>query len=236
MWLFIACNIVVYKDARAETIYFTSGTGFFVNSNFIVTNHHVVENCRAIFAEGDRALHSSFPLSRVTRVGIDKQQDLALLKTEKPYRKVASIRQDSGIKEGDKVVVIGYPGDHSISGEYKIVVSEVVNVMGNYGSETAIEFTDSVRQGNSGGPLFDLYGNVVGVIVGLKTYYSYSMLNPSDKRIEERTGMAIPLAAVKRFLVQNRIPFQMRHTYGNFSPKQIERTAKKMIVSIKCIQ
>lgn len=237
VFFFVLMTLILLCDnSYAQKIYFKSGTGFFVHSNFIVTNYHVVDSCKAIYVEGDRSLHSSFPLSRVTRAGYDKKQDLALLKTSTPYRKVSAIRQDSRIKKGDKVVVIGYPGDHGVSGRYKIVESKITNVQGNFGDETAIEFTDSVRQGNSGGPLFDLYGNVVGVIVGLKTYYSYNVFNPEDKRLEEQTGVAIPLAALKKFLVQYRVPFQMRYTYGTFSAAQIEQTAKKMIVSIKCIQ
>ena len=220
----------------AKMVKVKSGTGFFVNSKYIITNHHVVDSCREIYVQGDSSLHYSFPFSKVKFIGADIKKDIALLKTNEPYRKVSTLRRNSEVNVGDDMMVIGYPGDRALSNEYKVVYGKITNINGIFGKEKAIEFTDSVRQGNSGGPLFDAAGNVIGVVVGLKEYYTYDILNPQNKKFTSRSGVAIPLVDLKNFLNRYRVSYGMNYTLSGMSKSSVENKARKMIVSIKCIQ
>lgn len=235
-YLIIALSMIFIPVLASSKIITTSnGTGFFVSSRYIVTNNHVVSNCREIYVRGDQSIRYGLPVTKAKKYGADYRQDLALLSIEKPYRKYTILREDDGIREGDKVLVIGYPEEHSVSGQYRVVESSITKVQGSFGDESSIEFTDSVRQGNSGGPLFDLYGNVVGVIVGYKEYYTYDIRTPEDKQLEKRVGAAIPLNPLKNFLIRFKVPYLTSRNPGDFPSSYIESIVKNTIVNIQCI-
>jgi serine protease Do len=143
------------------------GSGFVINAEgIIVTNSHVIRqsgrNADAILVKfiNDPAAH---PGHEATVVGVDEMTDVAVIKLKlKPKNlKVAPLANSDLVKVGEWVMAIGNPYGHSHS-----VTAGIVSALGRSLEQTRTDFiqTDaSINPGNSGGPLFNAFGEVIGI-------------------------------------------------------------------------
>ena len=144
--------------------YTSTGTGFYINEHYILTNEHVVtwED-----RDGNKHEYNEFciPYRRVELIAWDPDVDLALLYNERGNTNTATFRNDPVYTE-EKIVSFGYPVSGELSYEGNSTHGIVSGLFGmlkvpypdNYSQHTA-----PIQGGNSGGPVFDLMGNVVGV-------------------------------------------------------------------------
>ena len=147
--------------ASADPVPVSYGTGFFVSSDgHALTNHHVIEDCRQVAMLTDRGPM----LARVIRR--DERNDLALLRVDGD-RKVpfGAFRASPGIRAGDSIVVPGFPLPTVLQNGLNVTVGNVSALAGLGGNTALLQMTAPVQPGNSGGPLLDMSGNIVGVIV-----------------------------------------------------------------------
>ena len=151
----------------------SSGTGFIVAPRQIMTNHHVAEGCAAM-----RARLNSGQEIDVTIVAVDAQRDLALLRAEADPGPVLIFRRATDVRRGENVVTYGFPLAGLLSSGPTLTTGDVSALAGLGDNPRQIQISAPVQQGNSGGPLLDLRGHVVGVIV--------SKLNA--QRIAQATG------------------------------------------------
>lgn len=135
------------------------GSGFFISSQgYIVTNHHVVENAREVtvtLKNGDQL--------EAEIVGTDEQTDLAVLKVKKsgayPFVEFATKAKP---RVGDWVVAVGNPFGLGGTATAGIVSADGRELLGgNYND--FIQIDAPINRGNSGGPTFNLNGEVIGV-------------------------------------------------------------------------
>jgi S1-C subfamily serine protease len=140
-----------------------------------ITNQHVVDGCR-----GGVRLRTAGGAEMAVRVlASDRERDLALLEVPNeagpplPFR-----REGSGIRRGEGVVTYGFPLSDILSSGPTLTTGEVSALAGLGDNQQQYQISAPVQQGNSGGPLLDMAGNVVGVIV--------SKLNA--QRVAQRTG------------------------------------------------
>ena len=213
---------------------FTSGTGFFVSNSHIITNDHVVKDCKMIKIRGN--IEPGF--ARVQAV--DSVNDLALLKTSRTPHRIAKLRGDNmPLNIGDDVTVIGYPLDRGIKGQHLLKRAVLTNVNDVYEGSKRIQFTDSVEKGNSGGPLLDSNGNVIGVIVGKMSFYLAGADLDDDIKSKpiKTSSVAIRLESLKNFLVKNKVYYrENKINYHYSSDSWMENKAKEYIVNIHCIK
>lgn len=244
MYIFLSSFVIyglvsiAYAMPRSVTYEMTTGTGFYVDNNHIITNEHVVQNCKLIYTMGDKGVHKRIRQQPAQLIATDKNKDLALLKSPSRANRIATLRANNGIKKGDPVLVIGYPGEQSQIGHYSKAHGKIIRVIGPQGKEQFVEFTDSVRKGNSGGPLLDPNGNIIGVITGILSYYKTGT-NPNqqaENNIERQTSIAVSLTQLKKFLTKNRIFYRINNTFGKYPEKKVESYGKHMIVNIQCIK
>jgi hypothetical protein len=120
----------------------------------------VVADCREI-----RAGVSSEQLRIATLVTGDGANDLALLRLPDAGSAVATFRDGQGIRPGDGVVVVGYPLRGLLASGANVTTGTVSALAGILDDSRLLQVTAPIQPGNSGGPLLDLSGNVVGVIV-----------------------------------------------------------------------
>lgn len=218
---------VRFHNLKAGQSYeIASGTGFYVNPNYIVTNQHVVENCKNIAVRG--AIDSEL----AALVGYDKNLDLAILYTRSSPERVAYLRiNDSQIKYGDILFTVGYPLDRGQTGEYIIQEGTVVKIK-RLKKDTIIEFTNKVDHGNSGGPLLDGNANVVGVVKAKKTYFDSA--NPDN--IYNITGVAVGMDSLRAFLEKYGVLYSQNTTYDLFTNYNLDIMTKEYVVNIHCIK
>jgi len=136
-----------------------SGTGFFVSkSGHIISNHHVIEGCDTtkLTFKGKEVVADV--------LAVDKMNDLAILKANLIPNKVYSVAiEDAGLLED--IIIAGYPLGKKVSAAIKTSKGSVTALAG-YGDNYSEFQTDAaLNQGNSGGPIMNQKGNVIGVAV-----------------------------------------------------------------------
>lgn len=209
---------------------FTSGTGFFVSkAGHIITNEHVVRGCDTVRIRG------AVEPTEAKVIKTDAAIDLALLKTRTTAPRVAPIRAGSiPVRKGERLMVIGYPEDHARTGIYDVTQSRVIDMQGPLGGDQWVQFEDSARQGNSGGPLFDSSGNVIGVIMGKGQLMRTNPINGRTERIST-SDLAINLPYLWNFIEGEGVYTVTQNSALQHGNGYLERMASETIVNIHCL-
>ena len=142
-----------------EVLAASSGSGFFVSKKgHIVTNFHVIENCDSIKVnfKGKEVESKIF--------AIDKMNDLAIVQTNINPLKVFSVSNKDVVLLQD-VIVAGYPLGKNVSSAIKMHKGSITALAGYEDNYSNFQTDATINQGNSGGPIIDKKGNVVGVAV-----------------------------------------------------------------------
>ena len=168
----------------------SSGSGFILSEDgYVITNYHVVEGATDI----EVIMHDGTEYA-AELVGKDSSNDLAVLKVEAAGLPAATLGSSRSLVIGDMVVAIGNPLGELASTQTVGYVSGIDREVSTSGSITTISMiqTDAaINPGNSGGPLFNMYGEVIGI-----TTAKYSGTTGSGASIEG-IGFAIPIDDVE---------------------------------------
>ena len=163
-----------------------SGSGFVISQDgYIVTNYHVIEDASKItvtFVDG-----KSYD---ATLVGGDEENDIAVLKIDAAGLDTVVIGSSDNLVVGDQVYAIGNPlGEltFSLTGGYVSALDRNVT-MSDGRRMNYIQTDTAINSGNSGGPLFDQYGQVVGIVSA-----KLSNNGDSTEASVEGVGFAIPI-------------------------------------------
>ena len=163
---------------------FSSGTGFFITSDgYVITNYHVIEGGTEVTV----TTHDNEEYAAEI-VGFEANNDLAVLKVEGENLPSVTIGSSSDLLVGDQVVAIGNVLSTFASSLTVGYVSGVDRVVDTQGVAMNMIQTDvAINSGNSGGPLFNMKGEVVGI-----TTAKFSGQSSSGVNIEG-IGFAIPM-------------------------------------------
>jgi len=145
----------------------SSGTGFALSSNgYIVTNHHVTNGASKIKVKGVKGDFSKTYNAKV--IIEDKNNDLSIIKIDDPsFTSLGSLpyKINSNIIDvGNSVYTLGYPLRASMGDEVKLTNGIISSKTGFQGDITSYQITVPVQPGNSGGPLFNANGDIIGII------------------------------------------------------------------------
>ncbi|MGY2809897.1 S1C family serine protease [Bradyrhizobium sp. USDA 4506] len=183
------------KQARSGT-----GTGFVVSSSgHVVTNHHVVGGCSEITGN----LSGEAPV-KLRLVSDDETNDLALLQAPTPFKDVVSLRQNP-ILVGNGVVAIGYPYHGLLTSDFTVTTGIVSSLSGILNDTRHLQISAAVQPGNSGGPLFDLTGAVVGVVAAKLDAVRMARATGT---IPENINFAIKTGALRDFLDNSAVAYR----------------------------
>jgi S1-C subfamily serine protease len=139
-----------------------TATGFCLSTDgYIATAHH--------FAEDAKTFKVNTKNGKVAArlVVSDPEHDLAILKAEGSFPSALALRSSETVKLGESIAVVGFPQTDVQGREPKIGRGEVASLSGMRDDASMFQISAPVQPGNSGGPLLDLHGNVVGVVVAL---------------------------------------------------------------------
>ena len=184
--------------SSSETQEVSSGTGFFISTNgHIVTNLHVCDGCQ------DLKVHIQGKDYPSTLIGSDRTNDLALLKISYTPGHVLFLSHKQ-LALMEDVYVAGYPFGYRVSSAIKItkgIVSSLAGIGDNY---SRFQIDAAIQPGNSGGPVIDEDGNVVGVAV---EKLDALMTLKSVGALPENTNFGIKVSVLENFLDAHSIPY-----------------------------
>ncbi|MGE5516919.1 MAG: trypsin-like peptidase domain-containing protein [Bacteroidota bacterium] len=210
--------------ARPKT---NSGSGLIVGRDgTILTNSHVVESCRNI-----RVTLESQPAQAATVVARDAVNDLAVLRASLRPAEVARFREDKPMRSGDGVVAIGYPLSTYLSREPNVTVGVISALAGVRGDKRHYQITAPIQKGNSGGPVADLSGNVVGIVTA-----KLDAMKIADKTgdLPQNVNFAIKAELARKFLADSGIPYDSAPADNQLSPADVGDIVKKVTVFVEC--
>ena len=197
-------SVVTVLGNRSQDRYSSVGTGVvFSEDGYILTNYHVISGCSSCEAlvKGPTGAESKI---KAKLVGYDDEVDLAVLKVESTGLPAAEFGVSDDLKIGDPCYAIGNPLGVNLRNTFTngiiSAASRTVDVDGVY--MTLIQTNAALNSGNSGGPLINQYGQVVGINT-IKMMSEYDTI--------EGLGFAIPSSLAERW-VNDLIMFgQLRH-------------------------
>lgn len=197
-----------------------TGTGFVVSSTGdIVTNHHVIEDCEEIRV-GD--------LGQARLNGFDEDNDLALItvSVSEPLE-VASFRSQPKVSRGESVVVIGFPLHGTLS-SFGNVTDGMISALSGFNDDfREYQFSAPIQPGNSGGPLLDRSGNVIGVV-------SSELVSGSAEDVPQNVNFAIKAAIVEAFLGAHGVEYLVTPSEESLDVAEIASNAERHTFLVEC--
>ena len=173
----------VVRISGGNLVRIGAGSGFFVQPDKIVTNMHVVARPGLIFAK----LSDNETIWTVEGVtAFDMENDLVILKIAGEGVPLHLGNSDA-VRQGETVYVIGYPG----GGEYKLATGAIRSIRHK---DKWLQTTASISHGNSGGPMLNGKGEVIGISKAADDFYSYAIPSNVLKALLSRAAKVEPLA------------------------------------------
>ena len=202
----------------------STGSGFRVSARgHVLTNAHVVRGCTEV----------RVPPGGVAEVmAREGSSDLALLRASAgTARAVAKFRQGRGIRPAASVVVVGYPLRGLLASEANVSTGAVSALAGPGDDRRLIQITAPVQPGNSGGPVLDAAGNVVGVVVAKLDAIKIAR---STGDIPQNVNFAVSAGTARAFLDAEGVPYETAPSDPALAPAEVAAAARKFTVSVEC--
>lgn len=189
-------DIIKYYGDDLNTNKSQSGTGFALSSDgLIVTNYHVVNGSSNIKVRGVKGDFSKVYSAKI--LAEDKNNDLVVLKIEdEKFTSLGTLPytiKNTTSEVGKDVFALGYPLRATMGDEVKLTNGIISSKTGFQGDITSYQVSVPIQPGNSGGPLFDSKGNVIGIInakhkgtdnvsYAIKSSYLFNLFQVMDKQ------------------------------------------------------
>jgi S1-C subfamily serine protease len=221
-----------------------TGSGFFVSKmGHVVTNAHVVKGCNKITV-GDNA-NKQVPAEVVNTDGTN---DLALLKLSSlelasaesksliqklsivvvPLASKGLLRSED-VRLGEKILVAGYPFGDAFSSSIKVTTGVVSSIRGVGDDSGQFQLDAAVQPGNSGGPIYDSGGNIVGVVISQLNKKTFGSL-------VENVNFGIKASTIKQFLISSGLSSKKAEQTEEKSTEQLAEIAKNQALMVMCLQ
>lgn len=204
------------------------GSGFFVSADgSVVTNHHVVDDCAIVTitpSDGD--------MVRATKVVLADNADLALLRSNFSPPAVATFGTATAEQFAlGPASLIGYPNLGLVTIEPILTTVEVVDRVRSTENQPVLVIKGKVRAGNSGGPLLDRGGLVIGVIFAkINSVKNYQLTGKAVRNV----GFALSRQTVVSFLDAQGVDYQVERILPERPESLVLREARPFLAQIGC--
>lgn len=209
-----------------DSAFTSSGTAFFVSQQgHLLTNQHVINGCRRARIFHENAYHA------VAVQTADADLDLAVLKWNGVATNMAEFRTGRFIRSGESVVAVGYPLRGLLADE-ATVTTGIVNSMAGIGNDRRfMQISAPVQPGNSGGPLLDEAGRLVGVVV---SKLDAATIFAVTGDIPQNINFAINGQLASDFLNASGVPYAFSSIEDALGVANIADAAKRFTVPVEC--
>ncbi len=225
--LFVLASLLLCFGTTCLAEGASSGSGFLVsNQGHILTNAHVVSGCNSIHVRQDDGREWPAKILYVS-----EREDIAVLLTDIKDGIVARFRSSPLVRLGENVYVFGFPlaGALSTSGNF---TSGIVTALAGLKDDTSrIQISAPVQPGNSGGPLLDSWGRVIGIVTSKLNTLKFAAITQD---IAQNINFAIKGSVAIDFLSGHGIGVLENSGDKQLAPVEIADYAKKMTYFIEC--
>ena len=208
----------VRRQAAAKL---STGSGILIAPARVLTNHHVTQGCQRVRVGG---------ATDAQVIGGDAQADLALLEWVPPSgMSPVSVRlADANV--GEAATVAGYPLSGILG--FNVTTGNVSSLSGLRGDRRLIQISAPVQPGNSGGPLLDAGGNMIGVVVSKLDALRVAQATGD---VPQNVNFAINAGVVASFLKANGLAFRVAPAWpAPIPPQDAARLAQSFTVLVEC--
>lgn len=203
----------------------STGSGFVVGPYSVVTNNHVVDGCNQFKVRRDVTTYTATLRASTSR------SDLALLSIGSPLANIPSIR--AGAALGEDVMIAGHPLSGILATDL-IVTSGQVNSLAGLGNDpTFLQISAPVQPGNSGGPVIDRSGAVVGVVV---SKVNVEKLAKVTGDMAQNVNFAIKPEVLRMFLDANRVQYKVAPLGKRLDGVDLAERARAFTVQVLCYE
>jgi serine protease Do len=185
----------VPQGARASA----TGSGFIVATGRLLTNAHVVQGCSRVTARNAGGQVANAQIGPV-----DARRDLAILVVPGGFGPPLSFRESPPIRRGDTVVTYGFPLSGLLSSGPTLTTGDISALAGLRDNPLHFQISAPVQPGNSGGPLLDNHGNVVGVVTSKLNAARVAQMTGGD--IPQNINFAVKGTEALAFLAEHGVP------------------------------
>lgn len=201
------------------------GTGFFISKQgYILTNDHVIKGCRTLKTSEGKSL---------VVVDRDSSADLALIKMDGTPDAVAAFRSGPAPRAGDSVFAFGFPLPGVLTSQGNISSGIISATSGVNDDVRFVQISAPVQPGNSGGPLLDASGNVIGVVVAKLDALNMARLTGD---VPQNVNFAVHWTEVNAFLDKEGISVARKPSLIKPDPNKIAASAKSFSLEIECTE
>ena len=196
----------------------STGSGFRIVRGAFVTNHHVIDGCSRLQINGVVAKLR----------GSDSRSDLALVTADVLGTSTGLRAQRAAV--GEPVAVAGYPLRGLLSG-FNMTTGTLSSLSGMGGDTRLIQITAPVQPGNSGGPVLDSAGNLMGVVVSKLDAMKAAKITGD---IPQNVNFAINANVLRSFLDANSVEYETANSDKVIASTAIAEKAKGFTVLVEC--
>ncbi len=206
----------------------STGSGVFINEQgFLVTAAHVVDDCSVILING-AGLPSASPVSILT---VDQEMDLAVLRSDLNGVGYSSIRSGGTIRLGEDVIAAGFPLSGILAPSMNVTTGIISSVAGVGGDRQMLQVTAPLQPGNSGGPLLDRSGNLIGIVVAKLDWINIAS---EIGDIPENVNFAVKSQLVEALLVTEGIDYTETPLGEPLATTEIAEIAEEITLRVEC--
>lgn len=209
------------RSAPAET-----GSGFFIGANLVVTNHHMANACSEI-----RLRKHGAEIGTAKLVASNRSDDLAVLKSDVTSEHHLKLRVGVPVKPAELVLVFGYPLSSVLSSLGNTTLGNVTALTGLQDDSRYIQISASVQPGNSGGPVLDDQGRLMGVI---QSKLDAIRVARATGDIPQNVNFAIRSTTLANFLETNQIAYEVASDTKPLSATELAQVAEAASLQIEC--
>jgi serine protease Do len=201
-----------------------SNRPFFVSSQHVLTNMHVIKGCSETWVK-----YPEYMAGKAYVLGGDETNDLVVLKTDTFGHGIAEFR--IGARLGEASYAYGFPLRGTLSDSGNFTIGNVTSLSGINDDSRVLQTSAPVQQGNSGGPLLDDKGAVIGVV---EKKLDAMMVASKTGDIPQNVNFAIQTAIVVNFLATKNILLRFSKAEKKLDPVDIAERAKEFTVQVTC--
>ncbi len=201
----------------------SSGTAFFVTiQGALITNHHVIKDCKQI-----RIIDGA----EVKVLAVDVKEDLAVL-LGPALGKAVNFRASDRVSQGEEILAYGFPLQSVLATSGQIGAGLISATSGLRNNASQLQVDVPLQVGNSGGPLLDRQGQLVGMTVAKLNALQMARVTGD---MPQNVNFAIKHSVIKRFLESHRLQYQQTNNRGKLDTSAIADEARTYTVALECL-